>query len=82
MPWSPYDADKRTSPADLARYGSIGRDDYNVDLMREVGPNRTLTPTPGRVRRCRTGFVLSSDQTCDACGVSRGQPCQSKAGTV
>jgi hypothetical protein len=75
-----YDAEALENP-------DGGRADYDASLIRHLDPRVSLniSGTVGGERaaaRCRTGYVLSSDSTCEKCGASPGDACRSTlAGT-
>lgn len=70
-----YDAEALADPAS-------GRGDYDAGLLRDIDPRVSLNIS-GAVgghrpaARCRTGFVLSADGTCDRCGAETGETCRS-----
>jgi len=55
---------------------------YDANLLRHLNPSVSLniSGAVGGTRpaaRCRTGFVLSKDSTCEKCGAPDGQACRS-----
>lgn len=78
--WTGQEYDS-AAPADPAH----GRHDYDANLIRQLNPRVSLNisgPVGGELpaARCRAGYALSGDGTCERCGAASGQPCMSTGG--